>query len=61
MRENDETVVRGTEGNRFVGDGGQFVVTEWLCLVSRECDVSGQREKNLYGFFGDIRRCAVAR
>jgi len=43
-REGDETVVRGTEGNGFVGDGGWCAVTEWLCLVSIERDETVVRE-----------------
>jgi len=58
-RENDETVVRGTEGNGFVGDGGRSAVTEWLCLVSREVVESVVRGTEGNVFVGDGGLCAV--
>jgi len=58
-REGDETVVRGTEGNGFVGDGGRCAVTERLCLLDRDGDETVVRGTQGNGFVGDGGRCAV--
>jgi len=58
-REGDETVVRGREGNGFVGDGARCAVIFLLCLVDREGDETLVRGTEGNGFVGDGGRCAV--
>jgi len=58
-REGEEKAVRGTEGNGFVGDGGECAVTERLCLVIREVDETVVRGTEGNGLVGDGGRNAV--